>query len=485
MRRKVFFVIWMAYLILFPIPVRADIAPPDRPPGANLAPESENTQVRMVSERVVIDLMEKISEGSLGEANVKASFTMQNQGDEIETMFARFPLTFWNGYSSNSSNIPEIKDVEFAVAGEPVDWRRVDIPVPDNEQITVPWAEFGVTFPPGQDVLIEVYYSSSPVGEYPYVAYRYVLETGAGWKGSIGSAEIMVKLPYEANHQNVIIDETTGWSQTTPGAILEGNQVIWHFENFEPTRENNIEISVVVPNVWRKVLEERARVADHPEDGEAWGRLGKFYKETSYLRSWFREDDGGKELYFLSMEAYEKALELLSNDALWHVGFADLLWKHAYWDVFQPGSPNLDEMQRAVEEIKIAYDLKPENLQVLNFLDEMTYSMPGAVTKIDDTYTFLMLTATPTIVPTRTPEVSASATQSTPSATVSPSPPPSVGTIASPQMVVETTNTPTLAAQPSEENLPGGSSIPFCSPALLVMAAVGAVLSLRFRKQSD
>lgn len=164
MRRKVLFVLWIACLLLYPITVRADISPPDRPPGANLAPESENTQVRMVSERVVIDLMEKIPEGSLGEAKVVASFTMHNLGDEIETMFARFPLTFWNGYSSSSNNFPEIKDVAFTVAGEPVDWRRVDIPVPDNEQITVPWAEFGVTFPPDQDVLIEIYYSSSPVG---------------------------------------------------------------------------------------------------------------------------------------------------------------------------------------------------------------------------------------------------------------------------------------------------------------------------------
>jgi hypothetical protein len=455
----------MACLILFPIPVRADIAPPDRPPGANLAPESENTQVRMASERVVIDLMEKIPEGSLGEAKVKASFTMHNLGDEIETMFARFPLTFWNGYSSSSSNILEIKDIEFAVAGEPVDWRRVDIPVPDNEQITVPWAEFGVTFPPDQDVLIEVFYSSSPVGEYPYVAYRYVLETGAGWNGSIGSAEIIVNLPYETNHQNVIIDETTGWSQTTPGAILEGNQVIWHFENFEPTMENNIEISVVMPNVWGKVLEERARVAGHPEDGEAWGRLGKLYKETSYLRSWFREDDGGQDLYFLSIEAYEKALELLPNDALWHVGYADLLWKHAYWDVFQPGSPNLDEIQRVVEEIKIAYDLKPENQQVLNFLEEMNYSMPGAVTKIDDTYMFLMLTATPTIVPTYTMTADSSPTLTPPTRTVLSIATSTIIPTASPTQILLSTNAP--FPEPAEAN--SQTSFPLCGRALLLI----------------
>jgi tetratricopeptide (TPR) repeat protein len=468
MRRKVLFVIWIACLSVFPIPVRADIAPPDQPPGANLAPDTEITQVRMVSEKVVIDLMGKIPEGSLGEAKVKASFTMHNLGNEIETIFARFPLTFWNGYSSSSDDVPEITDVEFVVAGEPVDWRRVDLPTLDNEQITVPWAEFGVTFPPKQDVLIEVDYSSSPVGEYPFVAYRYVLETGAGWKGSIGNAEIIVNLPYEANRQNVIIDETTGWSQTTPGAILEGNQVIWHFENFEPTRENNIEISVVIPNVWRMVLEERARVAENPEDGEAWGRLGKLYKEISYLRRWFREDEGGKELYFLSVEAYEKALELLPQDALWHVGFADLLWKHSYWDVFQPGSTNLDEMQRAVEEIKIAYDLKPENLQVLSLLDEMISSMPGSVTKIDDTYIFLMLTATPTIVPTYTITADSSPILTPTTRTVLSTATNTIIPTASPTQIPLSTNTP--FPEPAEAS--SQTSFPLCGSALLLLPIV-------------
>ena len=155
MGRSSVLIILLVVLFLFPIPVLADIAPPDWPPGANLAPESENTQVRMVSEIVVIDVQENIPEGSLGEAKVKASFIMHNLGSDIETMFARFPLTFWDGYSSTSSSFPEIKDVEFVVGGEPVDWRRVDIPIEDGG--TVPWAEFGVTFPPGQDVLIDYF----------------------------------------------------------------------------------------------------------------------------------------------------------------------------------------------------------------------------------------------------------------------------------------------------------------------------------------
>ena len=479
MGRSLFLIVLSVVLFLFPIPVLADIAPPDWPPGANLAPDSENTQVRMVSEIVVIDVLEDIPEGSLGEAKVRASFIMHNLGEDIETMFARFPLTFWDAFSSSSDSHPEIQDVEFVVGGEPVDWRRIDIP--NENGGSVPWAEFGVTFPPGQDVLIDVLYTARPVGEYPYVAYRYVLETGAGWRGSIEEADITVNLPYEANSNNVILDETIGWSTTTAGAIFDGNEVRWHFENFEPTRENNIEVSLVMPNAWEKVMEERSRIAENPEDGEAWGRLGKGYKEVSYLRRWYREDEGGQELYQLSVEAYEKALDLLPDDALWHAGFAELLYTHAYWDVFSPGSPNLDEMHSAVEQIKIAYDLLPKDQKVLEILGSMSSGLPG-IDKIEDGFEFFFLTATPTIVPTLTPEV-------VPSATSLPVTPTEQYTATASMYGQETpipvdTSTPTATPMPAATSTPsqGSSSLPFCGSALLIIPMVGVLIRKRCRR---
>jgi hypothetical protein len=404
---------------------------------------------------------------------------MHNLGSDVETMFARFPLTFWDAFSSSSDSFPEIIDVEFVVGGEPVDWRRIDIP--NEDEGSVPWAEFGVTFPPGQDVLIDVLYTARPVGEYPYVAYRYVLETGAGWRGSIEEADIIVNLPYEANSHNVILDETTGWSITTDGAIFDGNEVRWHYENFEPTRENNIEVSLVMPNAWKKVIEERSRIAEDPEDGEAWGRLGKGYKEVSYLRSWYREDEGGQELYQLSVEAYEKALELLPDDALWHAGFAELLYTHAYWGVFAPGSPNLDEMQRAVEQIKIAYDLKPEDPKVLEILSSMSSGMPGAIDRIEDGYVFLFLTATPTIVPTSTPEVMPSAT----SLHVTPTEENTATASEDGQETPIPVYTNTLNASPITvaTNTPstGSSSLPFCGSSLLIVPLIRVIVRKRWR----
>lgn len=105
MRSRLPIVILVAIIFFTTEPVRADIAPPDWPPGANLAPDSENTQVRMVSEKVVIDLKERIQSGSLGEAKVTAIFNMLNLGDDVETMFARFPLTSCTAFPAIQVNI--------------------------------------------------------------------------------------------------------------------------------------------------------------------------------------------------------------------------------------------------------------------------------------------------------------------------------------------------------------------------------------------
>ena len=203
--------------------------------------------------------------------------------------------------------------------------------------------------------------------------------------------------------------------------------------------------------------------------------MGKGYKEVSYLRRWYREDEGGQELYRLSVEAYEKALELLPDDALWHAGFAELLYTHAYWDVFSPGSPNLDEMHSAVEQIKMAYDLKPEDPKVLEILGSMSSGLPG-INKSEDGYVFFFLTATPTIVPTSTLEV-------TPGASSLPVTPTELHTATASEDVQETpipadTNTPTASPVPVATNTPstGSSSLPFCGSALLVIPMLGVLV---------
>ena len=139
---------------------------------------------------------------------------------------------------------------------------------------------------------------------------------------------MILRLPYEASPQNVIMDLEIGWAGTTPGGVFQGDEVRWHFDDFEPGQDQpvqNMEFALVAPSAWQTVVTGRESVAEHPNDGEAWGMLAKAYKEVFQMSKGYREDAGGQELYKLSVEAYEKCLSLKPDDAQWHAGFADLL----------------------------------------------------------------------------------------------------------------------------------------------------------------
>lgn len=401
------------FLFVFTAPVQADIAPPAPPPGANLHPGDESTQVRMAAETVLIVVQPASTPDRDGRARVIASFSMLNLGENPETLAVRFPISANDGWY----NYPEITDLGVKVNGVSTGTRRITIPDPKDNNYPLPWAEFEVTFPTGREVNIEVTYTLTGIREYPYVNFEYLLETGAGWNGTIGSADLTVRLPYETNPFNVLVDYGWGMSATSPGAILSGREIRWHYENLEPTSADNLSVALLMPSAWNEVLTEQANVARNPQDGEAWGRLGRIYKITSRLRKEFRSDAGGQELFELSIAAYERATALLPNDALWHAGFAELLFDGYYWEEYsrfeKPG------MLRALQELAYAYALDQNEPFILELVDEVHYALPDGLSKEGDVPVFLWLTATPTLQPSSTPTTS-STPQPTP--TLEPSP---------------------------------------------------------------
>lgn len=411
-------------------PARADIAPPESPPGSNPVPGSESTQVRMVAETVTLDVLAAARGDWPAQAAVTAEFQMLNLGEVEERLEVRFPL----GWNDGFFRYPEIRDLQARVNGRSVPVRRVEMPeVAYMGEELVPWAVFEVVFPPGETVEIQVRYTADGFGETPNVAFKYLLETGAGWKDTIGTADIVVRLPYEANAYNVLLDGHTGYSSTTPGATIAGNELRWRFEDLEPGREDNFEVSLVFPQIWRNVLLEQERVKANPQDGEAWGRLGKLYKEITRLRRAMRADDGGQALYLESIAAYEKAVTLKPDDALWHFGFADLLWYHFYWHVYWEANRDLSELERAANHLQRSLALDPGNERALALVDEIAYEIPGAVERRGDQVVFLILTATPEVTlpwepePSETPEPQATATplpepSAAPTSTASPEP---------------------------------------------------------------
>jgi len=447
------FCLMLVAVSFFATPALADIAPPAPPPGSNLLPGNETTLVRMLAETVLIDVLP----GGDGSARVTADFTMRNLGGDSESLAVRFPISANDGFY----NYPEITDLRVRVDGANVPTRRITIPDPEDNNYPLPWAEFDVTFPPGQDVLIQVTYTLKGIREYPYVNLEYLLETGADWRGTIGSADLIVRLPYEANPYNVLLDSGWGMLPTSPGATLAGREIRWHYEDLEPTRAHNLSVALLMPSAWDEVLTEQANLARDPDDGEAWGRLGRIYKIASRLRRDLREDAGGRELFQLSIEAYENAVRLLPNDALWHAGFAELLFDGYYWVEYN--SAEKPGLLRALHELDLAYQLDPDEPFILELIDEVRSALPSGLSKEGDTPVFLWLTATPTFLPSPTPNPT-----STPTSTLQPSPtavPPTPT-----QVAVSATVKSTPSPRPTQVDAQPVSSpsVPLCGTAILI-----------------
>jgi hypothetical protein len=393
--KRILFAALFAVMLAFPSGAGADIAPPEQPPGSNLQPGEEITQVRMLAETVLIDVRAGAPAGSLGQARVTADFTMRNLGGSAESMAVRFPI----GASDGWFNFNELKDLQVRVDDKSVSARRITGEDPYGSSDPVAWSEFDVTFPPGEDVQVQVQYTLEASGEYPFVWFKYILASGAGWKDSIGSADIVVRLAYPANNQNVLPGDEYGGS--TSGGSIDENEIRWHFEDLEPTVMDNFEVVLVMPSAWKQLLTEQANVEKKPNDGEVWGRLAKLCKEFAYSSrgKGFRMynstfDLGAAELYQRSLEAYGKAVTLLPKDGLWHAGFADLLSYHAYF-AGMSGEDTTAEAVRALEEIQLALELAPNDPKVQEIADSIVFRIPDGMQRTGDSFVFAWLTATP------------------------------------------------------------------------------------------
>ena len=95
------------------ISAQADVAPPWQPSGSNPEPGFDLTQVRMVAETVVVQVLKD----DPPKAKITADFTMLNTGDRNEFMAVRFPISASDG----NGRFPEIKNVGIRVNGHATD----------------------------------------------------------------------------------------------------------------------------------------------------------------------------------------------------------------------------------------------------------------------------------------------------------------------------------------------------------------------------
>jgi hypothetical protein len=399
-----------AFFTLLVQPALADVAPPFQPPGSNVAPGSEPTQVQMTAEEVIIEVQTGPYPGTPPDnrggnlvddwARVTATFWMVNQGSTTEQMEVLFPLANPQGWGDGFSNDPEIDSLIVQVEGNISQTTRKALPSLWDEGDEVNWAAFEVVFPPGEEVLIEVRYNTLATGYPPLATFSYFLETGSGWYGPIGSADLIVRLPYEASIENTVLLDY----ETTPGAALTDNEIRWHFDDLEPEAGFNLEVTLVEVDKWNEILRTRQTAAAAPQNGDAWGELARACKLAIITnKGYLLEGDGAAQLFEESRTAYEKATTLKPEAALWHAGYGELLWTQIIW-TYQDHPNTLD---KTIHELYTALELDPDNQQALYTLYEIYYATNGVLEEVEEShFDFLVLTATLTPRNTSTPQPS-------------------------------------------------------------------------------
>jgi len=425
-------VVWCAVLLFsslfFPSKVLADVAPPHQPPGSSLSANS-TTNVQMLAEQVLINISERTPpptpSGNTDDqciANVEATFTMLNQGKEIETMEVWFPLGTDSGFGSTNT----LRNFRAWVEEKEVPVKLTKTQNPLGQPI--PSAAWQVTFPPEKKIQLKVSYELSPEGYLPFGTFRYILETGSGWYGNIQQATISVQLPYEVNEYNTVLSGELNTPQPSNYRIND-KEIVWRFENFEPAAADNISVTVLAPLLWKNIRSAQEQAKAKADSPTAQLALAQALRRALYFKYELVPIGKSNELDQQAEEAFQTALKLDPQSIEIQKEYIDFLEQHWFGYSGTPPPANL------LLALAAALDQAPADKDLLRYKQEMqdlgfnveelakaarqTASAPTSQPTEDQTPA---ATATPLPEPSALPTVTALILPSTPTAADQPLP---------------------------------------------------------------
>jgi hypothetical protein len=396
--RKSIAVCLLAALLAAIIPgriARSDAAPPRVPSGSNVIPGQE-TKVRMVAENVLLWILKR-ADGKY-HAEVTADFNFRNQGAAAESLQVRFPMEDVDGEGDGYGNRPLIRNFSAQADGVPLAIQSVSEPFKYGPPVQ--WSTFPVSFPVGRDVLLRVQYETDLTsGKYSTTWLGYILETGYGWYGTIGSAVITYRFPYAVSPVNTL---------NPPNAVQVGNEVRFLYSDFEPDSSFNINLTFANPAVWQRVLDLERYTGEHPTDIPSILQLAGTYEDLCILNP---------AASLLAETIIEEALTYSPDSADLHAE-----WASTYFDripnfpmtcaTFNPlPEAEIDQAITGLQrELNRALELDPHNARALQLQSDIS----NAEINNPD----VLSTSTPTIPATKaaeaaTPEESTSTPSST------------------------------------------------------------------------
>jgi hypothetical protein len=227
--------------LIISIPLFADVIP--EPVVAKGIVPSHPVNIQMVSEVVRVNL-------SLDSSIVECTFHMRNWGKQTN-LEVGFPIMNFYLWDNNYLNPVNKSRFDVMVKGKSVD--KINIYVPDElkkaldsvngsnryetldsyKNANKPWYLWRVHFNKNEDLTIVVRYRLPNGATKISRFFDYLLSTGAGWKGNIKDAKVIIRLNEVADVQILDIKPKQFYKR-------EGDEIVWHFKNLKPTVKNDI-----------------------------------------------------------------------------------------------------------------------------------------------------------------------------------------------------------------------------------------------------
>jgi hypothetical protein len=360
---------------------RSDAAPPREPPAGNVWPAAGTTMVQMTAENVTLWIRPASGKGYV--AAVTADFNFRNQGTAAESMQVRFPMEPVNGGGDGYGGRPLIRNFAAKTGGAALPITTVEEPFEDGPAVA--WSTFPVTFPAGKDVFLRVTYETGfSSGHYGDSWLDYILETGAGWYGNIGSAVVTYRFPYAVGPLNVPVQEQ---------AVRTGSEVRFLFSEFEPDFLSNIRLEFLHPAVWQKVLDLEHATGENPKDVRSVVQLAAEYQDLCML--------AGTDASLLAETIVLEGLTYSPESADLHAE-----WANIFLDRLLPMCSGFDRSETLAglrRELNLALSLDPENELALEVQQVLAENYPELLgTPEPAPATAVAATKTPTEVKIKT-----------------------------------------------------------------------------------
>ncbi len=222
---------------------KADVGEAPTPGGA-ITPGDKNDQIQMKSEDVVFTVKQGPAPSIFPDTNlqyyahVKASFVMRNTTGQPVGKDLFFPFHTGSQFKEEMfADMQQARNAKATVNGQDVGLQyRSNIF--KNKNIDVEAGLFNVNFAANADTNIVVEYDLRAVQEPKSydVAFSYMMLTGSHWKDNIGSGKVTFDFPQDIN-------SLTPFAKINSFFKVKDGNLVWEFNNLEPTADNDIEIA--------------------------------------------------------------------------------------------------------------------------------------------------------------------------------------------------------------------------------------------------